>query len=212
MMKASTFAVSLATLALLSACGQPPATAPSPDTTPPATSPAPAADVPPAASTEAPPAAVAEAPPPRPSMAMKPKPKPAPAASVSEPAPAPAPVVAAQPPAPPVCDNCGVITAIDPVKTEAKGSGLGAVAGGLAGLVVGNQIGNGKGKTLAKIAGAAGGAYVGNTVEKKARAKTTYNVHVKMDNGSEQVLPVAELPALGVGAAVRVVDGNVVAK
>ena len=120
-------------------------------------------------------------------------------------------------PAPPrtpmiVCSNCGVIESITPVKEEGKGTALGAVAGGLAGLVVGNQVGGGNGKTIAKIAGAAGGAYLGNKVEKKVRGTTHYDIKVRLDNGTETTISQDNEPTLAVGASVQIVSGTVVAK
>ena len=120
-------------------------------------------------------------------------------------------------PAPPrtplsVCSNCGVITAITPVKEEGKGTAIGAVAGGLAGIVIGNQIGGGNGRTIAKIAGAAGGALLGNKIEKQVRAVTRYEIKVRYDNGTEATVTQDNEPTLAVGAAVQVVDGTVVAK
>ena len=111
-----------------------------------------------------------------------------------------------------VCTTCGVITAITAVKSDGKGTGIGVVAGGLAGLVIGNQIGGGSGRTIAKIAGAAGGAFLGNEAEKKARAQTSYEIRVRLDDGTETTVTEATEPRLAVGAAVRIVDGNVVAR
>ena len=105
-----------------------------------------------------------------------------------------------------------MITGIREVKTEGKGTGVGAVAGGVAGVIIGNQIGGGSGKTLAKIAGAAGGAYIGNKVEKKVRATTTYEVSVKLDNGSTSVVTLEHKPSLSIGASVRITDGDVIAR
>jgi len=111
-----------------------------------------------------------------------------------------------------VCTTCGVITAITAVQSDGKGTAIGVVAGGLAGLVVGNQVGGGDGKTIAKIIGAAGGAYLGNKLEKKVRAQTSYEVKVRLDDGTETTVTEATPPELAVGAAVKVVDGNVVAR
>jgi outer membrane lipoprotein SlyB len=111
-----------------------------------------------------------------------------------------------------VCSNCGVIESITPVKEEGKGTAIGVVAGGLAGLAVGNQIGDGNGKTIAKIAGAAGGALLGNKIEKRVRATTHYDIKVRLDNGTETTVRQENEPTLAVGAAVQVVDGVVVAK
>jgi outer membrane lipoprotein SlyB len=111
-----------------------------------------------------------------------------------------------------VCTACGVITAITPVKTEGKGTAIGVVAGGLAGLIVGNQIGGGKGKTIAKVAGAAGGALIGNKIEKKVRAETTYEIKLRLEDGTETTVTQDAEPKLAVGDAVRIVDGSVVAR
>jgi outer membrane lipoprotein SlyB len=142
--------------------------------------------------------------------------KPAPVPVAAPPPPvvvaAPLPVVHPKPPPPPVCTNCGIITAINPVTVQGKGTGLGAVAGGVAGIVIGNQIGAGSGKTIAKIAGAAGGAFVGNKVEQKARAATHYEIKVHLENGTDTSVTQDGQPTLPVGAAVRVVDGTVIAK
>jgi len=195
-----------------------------------------------AACNKAPPAADLPPPPPPPDMpaTQEPAPTPAPEATPApEPAPAPAPAPAepkksihhtvhhstesavasngSAVPAPPrtpitVCSNCGVIESITPVKEEGKGTALGAVAGGIAGLVVGNQIGGGNGKTIAKIAGAAGGAYLGNKVEKKVRGTTHYDIKVRLDNGTETTISQDNEPTLAVGASVQIVSGTVVAK
>ena len=196
-----------AALALLSACNQaPPSAAPAADATPP-----------PAAA----PAAEAPAPAPTPAAApteVKKAVKKAHASSgAANGAGGGSGSTASAMPAPPrtpltVCSNCGVIESITPVKEEGKGTALGAVAGGLAGLVVGNQVGGGNGKTIAKIAGAAGGAYLGNKIEKKVRATTHYDIKVRLDNGTEQTVSQDNEPTLAVGAAVQIVDGTVVAK
>ncbi len=62
----------------------------------------------------------------------------------------------------------GRVSNIEVVRTEekGKGSGAGAVIGGIAGAVIGRQIGGGSGRDLATAAGAIGGAVVGNNVEK----------------------------------------------
>jgi outer membrane lipoprotein SlyB len=111
-----------------------------------------------------------------------------------------------------VCSDCGVIASITPVKVEGQGTGVGAVAGGLAGIIIGNQIGGGNGKTIAKIAGAAGGAVLGNKIEKKARGQTHYDITVRLDSGVETTVSQDQEPLLKVGDAVRVVDGTVVAR
>jgi outer membrane lipoprotein SlyB len=117
-----------------------------------------------------------------------------------------------EPPPPPVCNHCGTVTDIRTIKQPGNASGAGAVAGGIAGLIIGNQIGGGNGRTIAKIAGAAGGAYAGNSIEKRVRAETSYEVVVKLDNGETTTVTQEAAPTVSVGSDVRVVDGKLVAR
>ena len=84
----------------------------------------------------------------------------------------------------PVCGNCGRVESVTPIQEAAPASGLGAVAGGVLGAVLGNQVGHGNGRTAATLLGAGGGAFLGNTVEKRTRTTTTYQIRVRMDDGS----------------------------
>lgn len=121
----------------------------------------------------------------------------------------PRPVEQAQPAAPAVCNECGVVASINAVKEKAaSGSGAGAVIGAIAGGVIGHQFGGGSGKDVATAAGAIGGGFAGNEVEKRVRATTYYAVGVNMENGSFQTVNVADASAISVGSRVRVVGGN----
>ena len=62
----------------------------------------------------------------------------------------------------------------------------GAVVGGVAGALLGNQVGSGHGRQLATVAGAAGGAYAGKKIEEKAKSTKQWTVHVQYDNGQQQ--------------------------
>jgi outer membrane lipoprotein SlyB len=116
------------------------------------------------------------------------------------------PPPAMYPPPPPqriLCDACGVVASVKEIEQEGKGSGLGVVAGGLAGGLLGNQVGNGTGRDLATIAGALGGAFAGNTVEKKIKKTTEYDVTVEMDNGEKRVLRYKTAPGFMAGDKVK---------
>jgi outer membrane lipoprotein SlyB len=84
----------------------------------------------------------------------------------------------------PVCVDCGRVESVTPIQHAAPASGIGAVAGGVLGAVLGNQFGHGNGRTATTLLGAGGGAYLGNTVEKRTRTTTTYEIRVRMDNGT----------------------------
>ncbi len=118
-------------------------------------------------------------------------------------------VVASQPVVPvarPVCANCGTIESATPVQRKGSGSGIGTVAGGVLGAVLGNQVGKGGGRTVATILGAVGGGFAGNAIEKNVRKETVYQVRVRMEDGSVRTIEQAALPQ--VGARVTV-DGGV---
>jgi outer membrane lipoprotein SlyB len=114
----------------------------------------------------------------------------------------------AAPPPPPVCNDCGVVAGVRPVKTTGQGSGVGAVAGGAVGGVVGNQFGHGSGKTAMTILGVLGGALGGNQVEKEVKATTHFEVDVRLDNGQLQTVSVPANPGPIVGTRVRIQNGQ----
>ena len=105
------------------------------------------------------------------------------------------------------CASCGIIESIRAAEMQGDGSGLGAVAGGLTGAVVGSQFGSGNGRTLMTIAGAAGGAYAGNAIEKNVKKKTVYRITVRLDDGGARTVTHAQQPAFAVGERVRIVNG-----
>ena len=106
------------------------------------------------------------------------------------------------------CPACGVVEAIQPVEVRGDASGIGAVAGGVTGAVVGNQFGHGGGRTAMTILGAAGGAYAGNAIEKNVKKSTSWRVTVRLDDGSFRTVSLASAPQFAAGAHVRVVNGS----
>jgi outer membrane lipoprotein SlyB len=112
--------------------------------------------------------------------------------------------------APPVCADCGRVTAIDKVTVKGEGTGAGAVGGAIVGVVVGNQIGSGSGKDVAKVIGGVGGAVAGHEAEKRLRATTYHQVTVAMETGSTRVIEVTDASMLAVGDEVRVQGTNIV--
>ncbi len=130
------------------------------------------------------------------------------------------PVVVAQAPVqapapkPVVCADCGTVEAVTPVQRQgdvngvAVGNttiGLGTVAGGVVGGLLGNQVGGGSGKTAMTVLGAAGGAFAGNQIEKNMKKVTVYQVRVRMNDGSTRNVEVST--SVPVGSRV-IVEGN----
>jgi outer membrane lipoprotein SlyB len=128
------------------------------------------------------------------------------------------PVVVAQAPAPAprpvVCADCGTVEAVTPVQRQGQVNGvavgnttvgLGTVAGGVIGGLLGNQVGGGNGKTAMTVLGAAGGAFAGNKIEQNMKKVTVYQVRVRMNDGSTRNVEVSS--SVPVGSKV-IVEGN----
>jgi outer membrane lipoprotein SlyB len=129
------------------------------------------------------------------------------AAKADAPRPAPLPVASAIPAAKAVCAECGVVESVRTIDSKGDGTGLGAVGGAVVGGVVGNQIGHGTGKTVATVAGAVGGAVAGHQIEKYVKSGKSYEIVVRLENGSSQVIHEAKAPAWQTGDRVRIVNG-----
>lgn len=108
------------------------------------------------------------------------------------------------------CRDCGVVESVRTTQSKGQGTGLGAVAGGVGGALVGSQFGKGSGRTVATVVGAAGGAYAGHEIEKNVRATTAYMVRVRMQDGSVRTVSQPSAPGVAAGDLVRVVDGALV--
>jgi outer membrane lipoprotein SlyB len=95
------------------------------------------------------------------------------------------------------CANCGVVESIAAVKVQGQTNGVGAVAGGVGGAVVGNQIAGRNNRALGGIVGAVGGGLLGNAIEKHQRTTTVYDVRVRMNDGSLRTVRETTSPAMG---------------
>lgn len=109
---------------------------------------------------------------------------------------------------PAICNDCGVIESVNEIDTKGQGSGVGAAGGAVVGGLLGNQVGNGHGRQLATIAGAIGGALAGNQIEGQVKATKSYDISVRLNDGSLRTFHQASVPAWRSGDHVRVVDGS----
>ena len=90
-------------------------------------------------------------------------------------------------------------------------SGAGAVLGGLAGAVLGHQIGGGSGRSAATVIGAFGGAIAGNSIEgsqQPGQVSASYRVTVQAEDGSYRYFSVPTPTDLRVGDRVRMGGGQ----
>lgn len=106
------------------------------------------------------------------------------------------------------CSTCGVVQSVREINTRGEGSGVGAAGGAVVGGLLGNQVGGGQGRQLATIAGAIGGAVVGNQIEGNVKPNRSYDVAVKMENGSTRTLHQSAQPRWSAGDQVRIVNGE----
>lgn len=110
------------------------------------------------------------------------------------------------------CAACGTVQSVTTVERPASTTGVGAVAGGLTGALLGSQLGNGGGRTVTTIAGGAGGAYLGNKIEQNTSRTTAYKIVVRMEDGSQRTIYQAEPPNVVIGGPVQIVGNSVVAR
>lgn len=109
------------------------------------------------------------------------------------------------------CDGCGVVQSVSKVKVKGKPNYLGAIAGGVAGAALGNQVGKGDGNTAATVIGALGGAVAGREVEKRVRSNTVYDVVVKLNDASTKTVRFETDPGFKAGSKVKVSGETLVA-
>jgi outer membrane lipoprotein SlyB len=134
--------------------------------------------------------------------APQPEPEPAPRTTVKS---KPVQVAAAEPK---WCGSCGNVESVRAIKQRAQGSGVGAAGGAILGGLLGNQIGGGHGRQLATVAGAVGGAVVGNQVEGNMKATTSYEIRVRLDDGTLRTFHQSSEPQWRSGDRVRIVKGH----
>ena len=77
------------------------------------------------------------------------------------------------------------------------------------GGLLGNQIGGGSGRQLATIAGAIGGAVTGNQIEGNVNTSRSYDIAVRLDNGTTRTIRQSAQPHWSAGDQVRIIDGQI---
>lgn len=103
----------------------------------------------------------------------------------------------------PVCAACGTVESVQAFKVRGRANGTGAVIGGVAGGVIGHEVG---GNTAGTLIGAVGGGLLGHHIEKESRSHTAYRTQVRMDDGSVRTF--TEGSARAVGSKVVVDNGK----
>ncbi|NUS38755.1 MAG: glycine zipper 2TM domain-containing protein [Lysobacter sp.] len=111
------------------------------------------------------------------------------------------------------CYNCGTVTRIEIASagTSSVPNATGAVVGGIVGGVAGHELTKNSSRghqNLATVGGAVAGAVAGNAIQNRAQANNaTYNIYVRMDDGSTRVVTQTGLNGIQEGSLVRVDNG-----
>ena len=100
----------------------------------------------------------------------------------------------------------GTVTAVREVEVKGDANGVGAVGGGVAGAVLGHNIGDHN--KLVTVLGAAGGALLGNQIEKQAKATKHWELTVNFDDGTSQTMKSEAQPFWHQGDRVRLYQGK----
>lgn len=118
------------------------------------------------------------------------------------------PSVSPQPVQAAICGNCGTIESVNAIQQATQPNGIGAVAGAVLGGILGNQVGGGNGRKLATVAAAVGGGFAGNEVERRTRTTTSYEILVRMEDGSTRSFPDSGQSGWRSGDRVKVINGS----
>jgi outer membrane lipoprotein SlyB len=98
----------------------------------------------------------------------------------------------------------GTVESVREVQIEGTKSGLGTLAGGAIGGVLGNEVGAGTGRTLATIGGGLAGAMAGSAVEEGVTRQRGLEITVRLDNGRTMAVTQAADESFVAGDRVRV--------
>ncbi len=112
------------------------------------------------------------------------------------------------------CQDCGVVTRIEQRQRggntpNATGAVLGGVVGAVAARELAGRNTDSEGRrNTATAAGAIGGALAGNAIQNRVQEGTSYEVHVRLDDGRMTVVSQNELGGIREGSYVRVAGGR----
>lgn len=98
----------------------------------------------------------------------------------------------------------GTVQSVRQVQIEGTKSGVGTIAGGAVGGVLGNEVGAGTGRTLATIGGGLAGAVAGSAIEEGVTRQTGLEITVRLDNGRTVAVTQAADTTFSPGDRVRV--------
>ena len=116
-----------------------------------------------------------------------------------------APLAAAAAPA--GCDECGTVLGVREIPRTGATTGVGAKTGALIGGLFGNRIAGSGYRNAGTLLGAAGGAMGGYVYEREGLEVKSYEIGVRLDDGSLRLFTQDERPDWKREDRVRVVNG-----
>lgn len=137
------------------------------------------------------------------------KPKARPVARTAAPRVAQAPQTFEAPKPAPLPGVGGVIESVREIEQPRDKTIAGPVIGGIAGAVLGHQIGDGRTRTVATAVGAGAGILAGRAIEKRVRTDKVWETTVRLDDGSTRTVKSEAQPAFHAGERVRLVEGRI---
>ena len=104
----------------------------------------------------------------------------------------------------------GVVDRIEVIKKGDNNNIAGTILGGIAGGLLGHQVGGGSGQTAATIVGGVGGAVAGSQIQQRTRGvNETFRVTVRFENGATETIRQDDISNMRTGDRVRVEGGRV---
>ncbi len=100
-----------------------------------------------------------------------------------------------------------MIESVREVEVKSAAVGSGTVIGGIVGGILGNQVGRGNGRSAMTVLGAVGGAAAGHEIEKNTNKAKRYEIVIRFEDGSTQLVNQETPPVWRSGDQVRLVDG-----
>ena len=104
----------------------------------------------------------------------------------------------------------GVVDRIEVIKKSDTNNIAGTIIGGIAGGLLGHQVGGGSGQTAATILGGVGGAVAGSQVQQRTRGPNeTFRVTIRFENGATETIKQDDINELRTGDRVRIDGGRI---
>jgi outer membrane lipoprotein SlyB len=101
------------------------------------------------------------------------------------------------------CGDCAVVESIRTVDVASGPAYLGAIAGGIAGAVFGDKIGEAHARHVTRFLGAVGGALLGHEIERSASRRTQYEATFRLPSGAQKVRRYDNPPPFRAGDTIR---------